>query len=152
MLKTIRNIIIIFVIFVVIIIAPFFIVTIINDTYTAILTNEMRKSKAPPQTEIVEIVSYLGNSTGTSNHAEAWICMLLKSKLSEEDLTEYYEQVYKQIRVYKVTKDRLQWVYMGRHNKIFESLKNTVDYNEYFTVERIEGRYGLLWFFDPRGH
>ena len=147
-----KNIFIAFFVCIVIMTAPFYIVATINNTYTGMLEDEMRKSTPPPQTEIIEVISYFGNTTGRSNHAEAWIGILIKSKLTKEELEKYYKDLYRQTIVYKIPEDRQKIEALSMLDNTFESLAGMTDYDGYYIVERIEPRNGLLWFFDVRGH
>jgi len=47
----------------------------------------------PPQTEMVETVTFCGNSSGRSNHTEIWGGFVVKSALSEAELARWAETI-----------------------------------------------------------
>ena len=135
-------------------ISPFIIVPKLNDVYAQSLADEMKKANLPGQTEIVAMIWDCVNTSGTGNHTEAWVVMLIKTELAREELVEYYKWLYinaYKIDVYEVTEDEKSTLAMNIAQKNFQSLENIQNHNGYYIIERAE-RNEFYSFFDLRGH
>jgi len=122
------------------IIAVFLVFIKLNDIKTEKLTNEMLNGPIPNSTEVIEIISGCGNTTGTGNDVEIWIGLLVKSELSKEELLKFYRNLYgKDIQVYEVAADSSRYSLTMDILKIeFNSLKNLSNYDNHFIIERPE--------------
>lgn len=145
-----RIIIAILILIPILIITPFIGFPIANNIKATILANEMKKSTPPVKTEIIEVVSGCGNTGGTGNHTEILICLLIKSDLPQEKITELYKGIYSYIDVVKVKKEETSTFSMQTVGLEFEKLKGIKEYNRYYIVERIEDAVSSE--FDLRGH
>ena len=113
----------------------------LNNKKTEKLTQEMLNAPLPNKTELIELFSGCGNTSGTGDHVEIWIGLLVKSELSKRELLEFYRNSYKYIEVYEVTtKTELEYCYfiMDRLGISFENLKNVSHDDGYFIVGRTE--------------
>ena len=71
------------------IIFPILSALIIDDVALIHFRNEFISSlELPPDTEIVEVVSGCGNTSGTGNHIEMYVALLVKTGLSEDEWEE----------------------------------------------------------------
>ena len=142
----------------IIIIAPYFIVPVLNDARTSIITNEVASLPIPERTEILEIVSGFGNTSGTGNHTEIWIGMLLKSELSKDEIQDFFTKTYQfrypgdrsSIETYSVKEDRHYSLVLSLIGKDLKKLKSDTDHDGYFVVGITEN--AISSFFDLRGH
>ena len=91
MLKKILKIIFtLFIILLVLIILPFVISPIIDNVALGNYKKEVLDTLyLPPDTEIVETISGCGNTSGTGNHTEMYVAILVKTSLSEEEWKSY---------------------------------------------------------------
>ena len=62
----------------------------VNDAKADKIEKAFQKLEMPAQTELVETVSFCGNTSGTGNHVEIWSGFLVKSELSKTELQEWY--------------------------------------------------------------
>ena len=145
-----RTIIVILILIPILIITPFIAFPIANDIKAKILTNEMQKSTPPEKTKIIEVVSGCGNTSGTGNHTEILICLLIKSDLSQEKITEFYKNNYPYVDVVKVEKEQTCILSMQIVGLEFKKLKDIKDYNGYYVVERVVD--AISSGLDLRGH
>ncbi len=104
----------------------------------------------PEKTKIIEVVSGCGNTSGTGNHTEILICLLIKSNLSQEKITEFYKNNYQYVDVVKVEKEEPFMLSMQLLGLEFKKLKGIKDYNGYYIVEMVEN--AVSSDFDLRGH
>ena len=53
---------------------------ICNDMKAAKIKKEYMSMELPDKTELVETVTFVGNSSGTGNHTEIWVGMLIRTE------------------------------------------------------------------------
>ena len=63
---------------------------IINNNKASSIEKELSKITLPPDTEIIETSSYVGNTSGTGNHVEILAGILIRTKLKEEEIFKYF--------------------------------------------------------------
>ena len=144
--KRIKKIAIIIVMLIpIIIIASFIVVPIINDIKAEQLTDSLKKELLPEETILIEAISGCGNTTGTSNHAETWAGMLIKTELTEEQIYEFYGKANVQ-KVDETNQTTSILRLLGRH---FKYLNNISEYEGYYIVERVGEAISA---FELRGH
>ncbi len=65
-----------------------------NDKYVSDLTNDLQNSKTPEKTEVVEVQSFVGKLSNSSElkgkGVQYFSSVLIKSELDEDQLTDYY--------------------------------------------------------------
>lgn len=61
-----------------------------NDAKAVSIEKEFSENPLPPETETVETASYCGNTGGTGNHVEIWAGALIRSKLTTEEISQFY--------------------------------------------------------------
>ena len=105
MRKIRRIIIIVLVLIPVLLVGPWLICPLLNDAKAGIMASRMLYSTAPERTEIIEVVSGCGNTSGTGNHVEVWIGLLVHSYLSQAELEAFYAASYDSIRVHDLAAD-----------------------------------------------
>ena|GEM_PF-4155719 len=136
------------------IIAPFFIIAVVNELYTNKIASDMQRAPLPPQTELIDMLSFCGNPRGTSSHCSAWVALLVKSDLSEEELEIYYRTLYKEgkpqynpVQVSALSAERPTKFSFMMHSKEFQCIASIENFEQYYVVERMlarEGIWGLL--------
>ena len=147
MIKCIKKVLIALIILMsIIIISPFFIFPVLNDMKAEKLANELRSAQLPDKTEIIEVLSGCGNTSGAGNHTEIWAGMLIKTELLEQDILE----IFGTTKVQKVSSDRRYTFIMGNLDKSFSSLNNRTNLDGYYIIEWVDG--AVSSFFDLRGH
>lgn len=64
--------------------------SICNDIKASQIEKGFYKLELPAGAELVEVSSFVGNTSGTGNHTEIWAGMLIRSGLAEEDIRGYF--------------------------------------------------------------
>ena len=68
-----------------------------NDKYVSDLTNDLQNSKTPEKTEVVEVQSFVGKLSSSSElkgkGIQYFSSVLIKSELDEDQLTDYYSSL-----------------------------------------------------------
>lgn len=113
-----------------------------NNWKAAQLEKELSGMPMPTQTRLVEVESYVGNTSGTGDHTEIWVGMLLQSSQSKERLSRHFEG----FSVRELPTD-LQETPRLRDYMDFASLDGSGK-DRYFIVERITSAFTQL---DLRG-
>lgn len=73
------------------IILPFLICPIIDNIALSQYKKEVLNTLNPPSnTEVVEVVSVCGNTSGTGNHTEMYVAVLVKTTLSENEWKSFH--------------------------------------------------------------
>jgi len=63
----------------------------LNDARASSIEKELSRIELPPETEIIETASYCGNTGGTGNHVEIWAGVLIRSELTEEEISQFFK-------------------------------------------------------------
>lgn len=72
------------------IIIPFIAAPVIDDIALANYKKEVLSNlELPADTEVIEIVTGCGNTSGTGNHTELYVAILVKTDLTENDWKDY---------------------------------------------------------------
>lgn len=91
-----RNILIVIIFIVVISISVFVvIIPLANNHYAKQVEKELRKTPLPEKTKIIDSVSRAGKLVGNGNGMQYFGAILLKSKLSLNNLEDYYSAYQK---------------------------------------------------------
>jgi hypothetical protein len=64
---------------------------LMNDFRASQIEKELSQVELPVDTELIEVTSFVGNTSGTGNHVEIWAGALLHSALSAEELRTYFD-------------------------------------------------------------
>ena len=158
MKKATRNILILIILMPALLLLPYFIVPVLNNIKADRLAKEMRNAPVPEQTEVVEVIAGCGNTGGTGNHTEIWIGMLVKSELSQEELTDFYKQWQETngktpyIRVENAKEERgSEYSFiLSLLQMELRSMRTISDYTGYYVVGVTENAVSSS--FDLRGH
>jgi len=70
---------------------PMFVGPLLNYVRTNNIAKELSCIELPPETKIVEIHSESGNLSGTGNHVEILVCMLLETGIQESKIVEHFK-------------------------------------------------------------
>ena len=69
----------------------------INNSKASSIEKELLKIKLPPDTDIIETSSFVGNTSGTGNNIKILAGILIRTKLKKEEIFQYfsdYEIIY----------------------------------------------------------
>jgi len=133
---------------IIIMIAPFFIFPFMNNIKAKRLANELLCSKLPDQTEIIEVLSGCGNVSGTGNSTRIWAGMLIKTRLPDIDVFEFYKKT--RAGVQKADSREKDTLTMGNLGKTFLHLSDINEFDGYYIVEWVDD--AVSSYFDLRGH
>lgn len=64
---------------------------ILNDAKAHQIEKDMSDMALPADTELVEVNSYVGNTSGTGNHIEIWAGILIHTALDEDTVHNYFD-------------------------------------------------------------
>lgn len=144
--------ILIVIIFLVVISISLFIVIIplVNNLYAKQLERELRETPLPEKTEIIDSVSRSGKLVGNGNGIQYFGAILLKSKLSLNELEDYYSVYWKNEWTYVVEPQKNQSIEVVEHSRIRFSEK--VGNEGYYIVYSWGDGPELLEQLDIRGH
>lgn len=129
--------------------ALLFVPQMINDAYLPSFRKEVIENLTLPEgSEMVEYVSSCGNSSGTGDHTDLYVAILIKSSLDEDTIKEYYKDDEHYWRTWNTARlDTTKTFGMVCMNLEFEA-----------DIDKIEGYYILeycksapLSWFDIRG-
>ena len=104
----------------------------------------------PERTEIIDSVSLAGKLVGNGNSVQYFGAILLKSKLSLNNLEDYYSAYQKNEWSYVVEPQKTQIIEVVEHNRI--SFSEKVDDEGYYIVYSWGDGPDLLEELDFRGH
>lgn len=89
--KVFKMIFLLFIVLLAMMILPFLICPIIDNAALRNYKKEVLNTlKLPQNTEVIETVGGCGNTSGTGNHAELYVAVLVKTTLSENKWKSYY--------------------------------------------------------------
>lgn len=113
---------------------------ILNDAKARQIEKDMSDMTLPADTELVEISSYVGNTSGTGNHIEIWAGILIHTDLDEDAVRGYFDG----FTVLAVPNDLkyLDYIY-------FQSLNENDTANGYYVIGKY---YDAFTQMDLRGH
>ena len=89
-----------------------------NNHYAKQVEKELRETPLPEKTEIIDSVSQTGKLVGNGNGMQYFGAILLKSKLSLNDLEDYYSAYQKNEWSYVVEPQKTQIIEVVEHNRI----------------------------------
>lgn len=140
------------IIFIVVISISLFVVVIplANNYYAKQVEKELRETPLPENTEIIDSVSLAGKLVGNGNGVQYFGAILLKSKLSLNDLEDYYSVYQKNEWSYVVEPQENQIITVIEHSKI--SFSEKVDDEGYYIVYSWGDGPDVLEGLDFRGH
>lgn len=140
------------IIFIVVISISLFVVVIplANNYYAKQVEKELRETPLPEKTEIIDSVSQTGKLVGNGNGMQYFGAILLKSKLSLNNLEDYYSAYQKNEWSYVVEPQKTQIIEVVEHNRI--SFSEKVDDEGYYIVYSWGDGPDLLEELDFRGH
>ena len=140
------------IIFIVVISISLFVVVIplTNNHYAKQVEKELRETPLPEKTEIIDSVSLAGKLVGNGNGMQYFGAILLKSKLSLNNLEDYYSAYQKNEWSYVVEPQKTQIIEVVEHNRI--SFSEKVDDEGYYIVYSWGDGPDVLEELDFRGH
>ena len=94
----------------------------------------MSQAEINTDTMIAEVVSGCGNTSGTSNHTELYVGILVKTSLSEEEVREIYSQA---AQIVKTEAGLVKTSVMSLLNLSFSQSSKETDEEEYYIIEYI---------------
>lgn len=103
-----------------------------NNHYAEQVEKELRETPLPEKTEIIDSVSQTGKLVGNGNGMQYFGAILLKSKLSLNNLEDYYSAYQKNEWSYVVEPQKTQIIEVVEHNRI--SFSEKVDDEGYYIV------------------
>ena len=126
------------------------VIPLANNHYAKQVEKELRETPLPERTEIIDSVSLAGKLVGNGNGVQYFGAILLKSKLSLNDLEDYYSVYQKNEWSYVVEPQENQSITVVDHSKI--SFSEMVDDEAYYIVYSWGDGPDLLEELDFRGH
>ena len=126
------------------------VIPLANNHYAKQVEKELRETPLPERTEIIDSVSLAGKLVGNGNSVQYFGAILLKSKLSLNDLEDYYSVYQKNEWSYVVEPQENQIITVVEHSKI--SFSEMVDDEAYYIVYSWGDGPDLLEELDFRGH
>ena len=121
-----------------------------NNYYAKQVEKELRETPLPEKTEIIDSVSQTGKLVGNGNGMQYFGAILLKSKLSLNNLEDYYSAYQKNEWSYVVEPQKTQIIEVVEHNRI--SFSEKVDDEGYYIVYSWGDGPDVLEELDFRGH
>ena len=121
-----------------------------NNHYAEQVEKELRETPLPEKTEIIDSVSQTGKLVGNGNGMQYFGAILLKSKLSLNNLEDYYSAYQKNEWSYVVEPQKTQIIEVVEHNRI--SFSEKVDDEGYYIVYSWGDGPDVLEELDFRGH
>ena len=121
-----------------------------NNHYAKQVEKELRETPLPEKTEIIDSVSQTGKLVGNGNGMQYFGAILLKSKLSLNNLEDYYSAYQKNEWSYVVEPQKTQIIEVVEHNRI--SFSEKVDDEGYYIVYSWGDGPDVLEELDFRGH
>ena len=125
-------------------------IPLINNHYAKQIERELLETPLPEKTEIFDSVSWAGKLVGNGNGVQYFGAILLKSKLSLNDLENYYSAYQKNEWSYVVEPQKGQNVEVVEHGMIRFSKK--IDDDSYYIVYSWGDGPGVFRELDFRGH
>lgn len=126
------------------------VIPLANNHYAKQVEKELRETPLPEKTEIIDSVSQTGKLVGNGNGMQYFGAILLKSKLSLNNLEDYYSAYQKNEWSYVVEPQKTQIIEVVEHNRI--SFSEKVDDEGYYIVYSWGDGPDVLEELDFRGH
>lgn len=142
-------------------ISLFIFAPLINNYKLSIFAHQLDTFALPQSTMQIEKKTICGKLNGNGNGMDFLVCTLVKSDLSLDALKQHYygitfktvgndEEHKAEIEVLHVNGSEVKTTYL-QHGRInFDTLKNNLDYSNYYIVLLYDGGYSAD--FDIRGH
>lgn len=127
-----------------------FVVPIINDITASSIKNELLALPLPDKTELFDSVSKTGKLVGNGNGMQYFGALLIKTELSEKDITTYYQQFAINERNCNVERQTTRQIEMVENETI--SFHMTPDDNQYYIIYSWGESNFFLRDLDLRGH
>lgn len=108
------------------------IIPLFNDLYAKQVERKLRTTPLPRKTEIIDSVSQAGKLVGNGNGMQYFGAVLLKSKLSLNDLEDYYSAYQKNEWSYIIEPQKTQTIKVIENRRI--SFSEKVDDDGYYIV------------------
>ncbi len=126
------------------------VIPVANNHYAKQVEKELRETPLPEKTKIIDSVSLAGKLVGNGNGMQYFGAILLKSKLSLNDLEDYYSVYQKNDWSYVVEAQKTQIIEMVEHSRI--SFSEKIDDEGYYIVYSWGDGPEILEELDIRGH
>lgn len=126
------------------------VIPLANNHYAKQVEKELRETPLPEKTKIIDSVSRTGKLVGNGNGMQYFGAILLKSKLSLDELEDYYSAYQKNEWSYVVEPQKTQIIETVEHSRIRFSEK--IDDEGYYIVYSWGDSPELLEELDIRGH
>lgn len=104
----------------------------LNDLRARRIEGQLARLELPAGTELVEVTSFVGNTSGTGNHVEIWAGILVYSTLSEEELEEYFAG---RAHVSAVPQDLAAYLPYDKGFMAFHALEGVTNGDGYFVID-----------------
>ncbi len=99
----------------------------------------------PDNTEIIEVISGCGNTSGTGNHTEVWAGILIKSDMSPEKVMAFWDS-----NILVVDENNIRTHAMYLLNEEFKYFDTASQYEGFYIIEKTGE--AVSSGFDLRGH
>lgn len=118
-----------------------------NDIKAEMIKKKYYALTLPEETELIEVKTFVGNSSGTGNHNEIWVGMLVKTQQTEDTLKNHFDgyEVYQAILL---ETGEVEWIEKPIMIN-FKISENKVGYGNYYIVGNF---YEAVTQQDLRGH
>lgn len=126
------------------------VIPVANNHYAKQVEKELRETPLPEKTKIIDSVSLAGKLVGNGNGMQYFGAILLKSKLSLNDLEDYYSVYQKNDWSYVVEAQKTQIIEVVEHSRI--SFSEKIDDEGYYIVYSWGDGSEILEELDIRGH
>ena len=153
-MKKFKTVMAIFIVTIIVLpIALYFGIVITNNSIADKVEKSLVKYQLPPQTEIVDSVSFAGKLTGNGNGMQYMGAILIKSDLTEKQLTEYYKNNFDYIEINKQQSNTI----IFDHSDLSFQAELEEDKTYYSVVywgsnNELSPLFQILLDFDIRGH
>lgn len=117
-----------------------------NDFRARRIERDLAGWELPADTELVEVTSFVGNTSGTGNHVEIWAGALIHSTLSEAELEAYFAG---RAQVSAVPQDLVAHFPYNKDFMDFHALEGVKQGDGYFVIGNY---YEAFTQIDLRGH
>lgn len=143
------------------VISLFIFIPLINNYRLSTFAHQLDTFALPQSTMQIEQKTICGKLNGNGNGMDFLVCTLVKSDLALDALKQYYTSItFKAVRddeghkvnveVLHVNGSEVKTTYLQHGSINFDTLKNNLDYSNYYIVLLYDGGYSAD--FDIRGH
>lgn len=127
-------------------------ISVSNDMIAKRVENELKETELPNNTEIVDSISAAGKLTGNGNGMQYFGAILIKTKLTKEELEDYYKQYKKNEWDFLVSKVKSSDIDKIEHGSYRFEKYNENDKEKYFMIYSWGISRGFLNDWDLRAH